>query len=56
LAEEAKDASAFVAALEASQVFDEVLLQEAKSARFNDRDIVTFRIGAVLREGREDKR
>jgi len=56
LAEEAKDASAFVAALEASQVFDEVLLQEAKSSRFSDREIVTFRIGAQLREGREDKR
>lgn len=56
LAEEAKDASAFVAALEASQVFDEVLLQEAKSARFSERDIVTFRIGATLREGREEKR
>lgn len=56
LAEEAKDASAFVAALEATQVFDEVLLQEAKAARFNDRDVVTFRVGAVLREGREEKR
>jgi len=56
LAEEAKDASAFVAALEASQVFDEVLLQEAKAARFNDRDVVTFRVGAVLREGREERR
>lgn len=56
MADEAKDASAFVAALEATEVFDEVLLQEAKAVRFNDRDVIAFRVGASLRERGENKR